>query len=112
VSSAQNLFVLPELSLGGDAVGDVDGVPEYVGRPVRRSRQYVSVHPDVRIARSRDDAHQAGVVPVLLDSLQVVVEKVALVRGEELTKVPADAVFRPIAERPGRRRIDGRDRAG
>ena len=72
-------------------VGDVDRVAEDVGRPVGRPRQHVPVHPHPRLSILRDDAHHAGVLTVLLNPVQIVVEQMPLVGREKLTQVAAGA---------------------
>ena len=111
VRAAQRLFALAQRSFGVDALGDVDRVSEHVRfRPDHATARCGTSTP-VR-SRAIHHSHEPGIVTVLLDAPQIVVEQVPCIRREKLAQVVADAVFRLIAERVGRGGIDREDGAG
>ena len=70
------------------------------------------VDPHFFSATSRHHPHQAGVLSLRLNPLQVIVEQVLLVGREELSQIPTSAIRRVIVEGIGRSRVDGEDGAG
>jgi hypothetical protein len=106
------LDVVAEIALDLHPIGDVDRVANHVRRPVVLTRQDVPVHPHPRRPILGDDTHHPGVVTLLLNPAEVVVEQMPPVRREELPQVAADAVPGLIAEGVGRRGIDRQDRSG
>ena len=96
VSLTQHFFIAAQRALRFDALGDVDGVAENVRTAVRTMRQDVSIHPYPCGAAASDDAHQSGVVSRLVNALQVSIKQMALVGGEKLAQIAADAILRSI----------------
>ena len=95
---AQRVLVLPERSLGGDPLSDIEGVAENVGRRPRLFVQHVAVHPHARRPVPGNDAHQPGVLPTLPDALKIAIEQMTGFRGEKFREVRADPTLRLVAE--------------
>ena len=111
VGAAQRLLALAQRLLGCHPLGDIDRMAEHVGGALPVVRQDVAVHPDPRLPAARNHAHQAGVLAVLRDPIEVVVEQIAGVGRQEIAQVLADAVPRLVAERAGSGRIDRQEGA-
>ena len=62
---AQRVFVFPKLSLGGDTLGDIEGVAENVWRSAGVLVEDVAVHPHARASVAGNHAHQPGVLPIV-----------------------------------------------
>src|SRR5204862_458306 len=103
VGAAQRLLALAQRVLDRYPLGDIDRMAEHVGGALPVVRQDVAVHPDPRFPTARNHAHQAGVLAVLRDPIEVVVEQIAGVGRQEIAQVLADAVTRLVAERAGSR---------
>lgn len=104
--SAQRVFVLTQRSLSGHTLGDIDGVAENVGSASRLFAQHVAVHPHARLSVPGNDAHQPGVLPLVADALEVVVEQMARFGREKPGEVQTDPVLGLVAERMRGRWID------
>ena len=106
VRTEQRLLVLPEQSLGGDTLCDIDGMAENVRRPARLLVQHVAVHPDARASVTRHDTHQTGVVPLVAEPLEVAVEQMACLGREKVREVRTNPMLGLITERMCGRWID------
>ena len=111
VGAAQCVLALPQHSLGGRTLRDVEGVTEDVGRPARILVKDVAVHPHARASVARDHAHQAAVLSVLPHAAKVAGEEMTSLGREKLGEVRADAVFGLVAKGVCGGGIDGQQPA-
>ena len=109
MGGAQRPFAFAERAFCIDAFGDVNRVSEDVRGCVRAVGQHVAIHPYPGGPSPRQHSHQAGIVPMLLDPSQVILEKLPRVGREKLAQVATDAVLGSITKGAGRGGIDRKD---
>ena len=106
------LDVVAETTLDGHSVRDIDRVPEYVRGSVLLLGEDVPIHPHAGRAVRCDDAHHPGIVPMLLDPQEVLVEQGSFVGRKKVAQIATDPEAGLISERVRRGGIDRKDRSG
>jgi hypothetical protein len=91
------VLLLPERSLGDDALRDVDRVPEDVRVSSRLFEEHIAVHPHALASIAGDHAHQPGILTVVAHPLQVAAEEVAGLGREKFREVATNSLLRLIA---------------